>query len=308
MIRIKIGQNQMNITLRSYNYPKDFKLVGDFLIDNYHSGNKDGNWIQPAWEYMHSHPSLDEASLDKIGLWEDAGKIVGVAHYEGEVGEVFFEIHPCYTFLKATMLEYAENQLYGKTETGERYLNVFINDFDRDFETLVQLRGYEQDENRARPMSQMAIPQPFPPISLPGGFRLKSLAEDNDLSKIHRVLWRGFDHAGEPPAAGLEWRKKMQSGPNFRKELTIVIEAPDGNFVSFCGMWYEATKQIAYVEPVATDPDFRGRGLGKAAVLEGLRRCGVLGATVAFVGSDQKFYQAIGFNKLFTSNCWVKTV
>jgi predicted N-acetyltransferase YhbS len=298
----------MSITIRPYNHPEDFKLVGDFLIDHYRPGNKDGNWLQPTWEYMHSHPNLDEASLDKIGVWEDRGKIVGVVHYEGELGEAFFEIAADYAYLRAAMLEYAENHLYGRTETGQRYVKAFINDFDLEFETIAQSCGYQKDENLTRPMSRMVIPDPFPPISLASGFRLKSLAEDNDLSKIHRVLWRGFDHAGEPPAAGIEWRKKMQSGPNFRKELTIVVEAPNGDFVSFCGMWYEATNRIAYVEPVATDPDFRRRGLGKAAVLEGLRRCGALGATVAFVGSDQEFYQALGFKKIFTSNGWVKTM
>jgi len=49
-------------------------------------------------------------------------------------------------------------------------------------------------------------------------------------------------------------------------------------------------------------------GLGKAAVLEGIRRCGALGATVAFVGSDLPFYQALGFMKVFDSCCWVKTL
>jgi len=47
-------------------------------------------------------------------------------------------------------------------------------------------------------------------------------------------------------------------------------------------------------------------GLGKAAVLEGIRRCGELGATVAYVGSDQEFYKALGFSKVFTSECWIK--
>jgi len=140
---------------------------------------------------------------------------------------------------------------------------------------------------------------------LPEGFRLKSLADDNDLRKIHRVLWRGFNHEGEPDE-DLEGRRKMQSGPNFRHDLTIVVEAPDGNFVSFCGMWYEKTNRIAYVEPVATDPDYRRMGLGKAAVWEGIRRCGAEGATVAYVGSDQEFYHAIDFNTLHYRNCWTK--
>ena len=98
----------------------------------------------------------------------------------------------------------------------------------------------------------------------------------------------------------------MQSGPNFRPELNIVVRAPDGNFVSYSGTWFEPTNRIAYVEPVATDPDYRRRGLGKAAVLEGIRRCNVLGATVAYVGSDLAFYRALGFAKLHTSQCWTK--
>lgn len=296
----------MSITLRQYHSPDDFKSVGDFLIANFQPGNQDGNWLQPTWEYMHSHPYLDESSLDKIGIWEDAGEIVGAVHYESRLGEVFFEIHPSYTHLKPTMLEYAENHLYGETETGQRYVRAYVNDFDLEFEALVKSRGYAMAEQHARPVSQIAIPRPFPRKPLPEGFHIKSLADDNDLMKIHRVLWRGFNHAGEPPEEGVEDRKKMQSTPNFRKDLTIVVEAPTGDFVSLCGTWYESTNKIAYVEPVATDPDFRQMGLGKAVVWEGIRRCGALGATVAFVGSDQEFYRAIGFTKNFDNNCWIK--
>jgi hypothetical protein len=41
-------------------------------------------------------------------------------------------------------------------------------------------------------------------------------------------------------------------------------------------------------------------------VLEGIRRCGLPGATVAYVGSDQEFYRALGFKKVYVSECWVK--
>jgi predicted N-acetyltransferase YhbS len=71
-------------------------------------------------------------------------------------------------------------------------------------------------------------------------------------------------------------------------------------------MFYEAANKFAYVEPVATDPDFRRMGLGKAAVLEGVRRCGELGATVAYVGNDLPIYQSAGFKKVYVSECWLK--
>ena len=296
----------MNITFRQYGRPGDFESVGNFLVQHFRPGNQDGNWLQPTWEYMHSHPALNESSLEKIGIWEDSGEITGVVHYESRLGEAFFEIHPGYSHLKPAMLEYAETHLYGETKDGRRYVRAYVNDFDEAFAAIVKSRGYEKDERYTRPISQFVIPHPFPPIDLPEGFRLQSLADDNDLVKVHRVLWRGFDNAGEPPAEGIEGRKKMQSGPNFCQDLTIVVQSPQGDFVSFCGTWYESTNKIAYVEPVATDPEYRRMGLGKAAVREGIRRCGILGATVAFVGSDLEFYRAIGFEKRFDSDCWTK--
>jgi predicted N-acetyltransferase YhbS len=298
----------MKIRIRSYKKTEDFQLVGDFLIRHYQPGNRDGNWFQPTWEYMHSHPYLDETALDKIGIWETSKEIVGVAHYESKLGEVFFETHPDYVCLKPEMLDYAERQLFGTDEDGKRYVKVFVNDFDLEFEELVQSQGYQRIADYDRPISQYIIPEPFPNINLPDGFRVKSLQEDNNLHKIHRVLWRGFGHEGEPSDDGIEDRRKMQDVPNFRKDLNVVIEGPDGNFVSYCGMWFDQTNRIAYVEPVATDPDYRCLGLGKVAVLEGIRRCGENGAMEAFVGSDQDFYMAIGFTKVFTSQCWKKSV
>ncbi len=297
----------MSVKLRKYDVSNDFKPVGDFLAENYQPDNRDGNFPLPAWEYMHGHPWLDEKSLDKIGVWEDSGEIAGVVHFEHKLGEAFFEIHPRYTHLKPEMLEHAEKYLYGKTEDGRRYLKAFVNDFDKEFETLVRSRGYEKDDTLARIMSQLKITQPFrPDTPLPDGFELKSLAEDNDLAKLDRVLYRGFDHGDEPPQIDYKGRYKQQSVPNFRKDLNIIIEAPDGNFVAYAGTWFEATNKYAYVEPVCTDPDYRRRGLGTAAVLEGVRRCGELGTKAAYVGSAQPFYLSMGFKRIFACNCWIK--
>ena len=162
------------------------------------------------------------------------------------------------------------------------------------------------DEVPATTPSELRIPEPFPPIHVPEGFALKTLADEDDLRKTHRVLHRGFDHPGEPPEEGVEGRRLMQSAPSFRKDLTIVVTAPDGRFVSFCGMWYESVNRYALIEPLATDPDHRRMGLAKAAVWEGIRRCADEGAEVVYVGSDQLFYKAIGFKELYKSECWIK--
>jgi predicted N-acetyltransferase YhbS len=104
----------------------------------------------------------------------------------------------------------------------------------------------------------------------------------------------------------LESRQRMFDTPKARRDLKIAVEAPDGNFVSFCGMFYEQHSRFAYVEPVATDPDYRRMGLGKAAVLEGIRRCAELGAEMAYVGNELPIYQSIGFRRIHVSECWLK--
>jgi hypothetical protein len=108
--------------------------------------NRDGNWIQPAWEYMHSHPNLDVSSLGKIGIWEDNGNLVAVAHFDSTLGEAFFEFHPDYRHLRRTMLEYAEGSLFGTTPDGRKYIHVFIDETDKEFLALVARRGFFKDD------------------------------------------------------------------------------------------------------------------------------------------------------------------
>ena len=297
----------MAVRLRSFDVRTDFKAISDFLVQNHVPGNRDGNWLQPIWEYACTHSQFDESSRGRIGVWEKGGQIVGVVTFESHLGEAFFSTHASYQHLKPEMLTYAEEHLTGTEDNGVRYVNVFVNDFDLAFEQVVKTRGYQKHSHRHRPMSTFEIPASFPHIALPEGFRLKSLADENDLRKVQRVLHRGFDHPGEPPQEGLEGIRKMQSSPNFRKDITVVVQAPTGDFVSYCGMWYDEVNHYCYVEPVATDPDYRRRGLGRAAVLEGIRRCGELGATVAYAGTDKPFYLSFGFRKQFTTNCWRKS-
>ena len=297
------------IQVRPYKQ-KDFALVGQFLVDTYQPGKPPANWLQPRWEYMHylclPLYKVKESDLEKIGIFQEDKNIVGVVHFEDKRGEVYFEIHPDFTHLKLTMLQYAENHLYAELGNGRRYIKAFINDFDTAFESIAAAQHYKKGIHSPVYMSQFVIPDSFPFIDVPDGFCLKSLDEDNDLSKINRVLHRGFNHEGEPSKEDIALRESIQLAPHFRKDLTIVVEAPDKNFVSFCGMWYDKSNKIAYVEPVATDPDYRFMGLGKAAVLEGIQRCKELGATTAFVGSGHTFYEAIGFRRMFAYYPWIK--
>lgn len=70
-------------------------------------------------------------------------------------------------------------------------------------------------------------------------------------------------------------------------------------------MWYNG-ENTAYIEPVVTVPEHRGKGLGKAVVYEAINRAKEQGAKRAIVLSSQKFYTHIGMTKSSEVGTWVK--
>ena len=324
----------MRVTVRQYDHAADYDEAGRFLVRTYRTADEHINWLQPRWEYMFYHPLIRGVDTGSIGIWEADGEMVGIAHPEHDAGTVYFEIDPGFAAIKAEMIVYAEKHL-STARGGARRLRIFINDHDDEFRGLASGMGFTRT-GYTEPMSFLPIPAPLsdtpspPAPSPPGptppapppsdppspallpsappppGFKVKSLVEDNDLRKVDRVLWRGFGHGDEPPADGIDDRKFMQSAPNYRRDLNIVVEAPDGNFASYCGIWFEPVHSIAYVEPVATDPDYRRMGLARVAVLEGIHRCGAMGAGVACVGAALPLYLSLGFRPVYSSSLWQK--
>jgi hypothetical protein len=53
----------MSVTFRPYQHDKDYQKVSNFLIRHYHKDNQDGNWPEPAWEYIHFHPAIQTEHL-----------------------------------------------------------------------------------------------------------------------------------------------------------------------------------------------------------------------------------------------------
>jgi predicted N-acetyltransferase YhbS len=232
-------------------------------------------------------------------------------------------VHPDFGYLKTEMLEYAEKYLSVENNyisgifshilkdtpspSGKK-IAVWVNDFDTEFESIVMSHGYQLVEGIKGCWSFFEIPDPFPAVKLPAGFKIQSLADEDDLSKLARLIYRGFNHPGEPPADAVQGTALMQSAPNYRKDLNIVAVAQAGTYTAYGGIWQDHKNKIAYIEPVCTDPDYRRVGLGRAVVFEGIRRCGVEGANIAMVGSEQPFYLSMGFKKLFDINLWTRQI
>lgn len=303
---------RMGIDCRAYDQKRDYGAVGEFLVRTYgaivHGSHR--NWLQPRWEYMHYHPAILDRhqELARCAVWCEGETIVAAIHFEDRMGVVYVELDPAYPHLRREILERAIERLAGDFKDG-RAVHVYLDDEDGAFQEAATAMGFVRLPGKHAEIMMALRAEALPAETRsPEGFEIIGLDQDDDLRKVHRVMHRGFDHSGEAPEDELDARRRKLSAPNLRKDLTAVARAPSGEFVSFCGMWMDTVNRVAYVEPVATDPEYRRRGLGTAVVLEGVRRCAREGAALAYVGSDQPFYLSMGFEPCYRHSLWRKSL
>ena len=284
----------MTATVRNYSsqpgYHDDFFRVCDFLRHaSYRDGNLQGmEWVR--WEWACARGIQDNKTYERVGLWEEDGRIVALATFEDQPGYAWLVADDAHEHLKPEMLLYAREYL-----SRDGAIRVSINDCDRPLQRFALQQGFRPTQEK-EPLAAMDITDEITRYTLPEGYRIVSFDEEFDVRKYNRVLWRGFNHEGPAPDDDgmLEWRMNCLTSPHANLNLAIAVVAPSGEYVSHSYMWYQNGDEYAILEPMATDPDYRRMGLGRAALLEGIRRCGQLGAQVAFAGLSQQFYYSVG--------------
>ncbi len=295
----------MSIQFRNYTnkagITEDYHKVRTFLVKLGYS-----EFTYARWDWMATHGYLDKSAVGRIGIWEDAEQIAGVAAFDCQLGNAYCIALPQYALLKNEMLLYAKDNLNKDEEFG-----IVISDSDSKFQDIAGQLGFtatDQKENDAI----FYLDKASTAYDLPEGFYITTMKDTYDLYQYQRVLWKGFNHELNGEGEFTFSKEKEQAAneemmrPNVDLSLKVAVVSPNGNFVSYCGMWYDQEAGFAVIEPVATDPDYRKMGLGKAAVLEGIRRTGELGAKTALVGSSQQFYYSIGLRPYSTATIWGK--
>jgi GNAT superfamily N-acetyltransferase len=281
-------------------YTDDFYRVCEFLIRVNCGERKQYGMLWVRWEWAFAKGIQDKVTYEKIGMWKSGDDIVALAIYEEQLGKAWLIVDPTYEALKPEMLRYARQNLHldGK-------LHISIDDNDRAFQRAAYQQGFRATQDKEQTAALELVDEALH-YQVPNKYRVVSFADEFDMRKYNRVMWLGFDHT-EPVAEDdqlLEWRRNCVTSPHSNLELLIAIVAPDGTFAAHCGMWYQAGTDYAVVEPVATQPDYRRLGLGKAAVLEAARRCRQLGAKRAYVDSSQQFYYDMGFSPCSNETFW----
>lgn len=298
----------MKLTLRTYQSDDDYWRIRDFLrqvmIDNH---RREFSWSVARWDYWwwFANPDLEKISLaENVFIWETPdGQIAAVLNPEGH-GQVFLQRHPDFISpdLDAAMIALAEDRLTAPNQDDRRQLQIFVDSQDTALHQTLTQRGFQrvdrpgEQEYQHRRLLDLPLP---PPIKLPD-YTIRPLGSGLEFLERCYASGLGFhdddiqiarDNRDHP-----DWYCHIQSAPLYRRDLDLVVIAPDGSVASFCTIWFDDVSRTAYFEPVATVPAHRQRGLGKAMMIEGLHRLKQMGCKVAFVGGYSPGANALYFS------------
>lgn len=137
-------------------------------------------------------------------------------------------------------------------------------------------------------------------IKLPDGFYIRPLHGATEVEayvELHRSVF-------ESKNMTTEWRSRTLQRPEYISDLDLVAVAPNGQLAAFCIGWLAKNKKgkvSGQIEPMGVHADFRGLGLGRAILSEGLQRLSARGTSHIYVQTDNyrdaafKLYESTGF-------------
>jgi mycothiol synthase len=237
-----------------------------------------------------------------IGLWEDgAGELRGFAWFSLS-GLLEWEVDPRFqrdAALDEQILAWGVARCRELPAGDERRFQASARDDDPDKIALLARHGFTRSDYHMLNMRR-DLGRPIPDLASPDGFVVRHVggeAEWNERVETHREVWH-------PSKVTLEAYERLRAADGYIPELDLVAVAPEGTFASYCICWLDPANRAGEFEPVGTRAAFRGKGIGKAVMLEGLRRLRAYGAQTAIVYSagdnpaSIALYESVGFRTL----------
>jgi mycothiol synthase len=244
---------------------------------------------------------------ENIGLWfdEDQG-LVAWAALQTPFWTIDYACHPEHeTALHQEILSWADYraQLIRNTPYGRPAWFVMVfsgqNERIRDLENAEYGCQSEVGEDSWSKVLMRRSAQTPVKVYAPrsAGFTVRSLAGQEEVPKYVELHQSVF----ESKNMTVEWRARTLQHPDYRPDLDVVVESPDGRLVAFCVCWLDQDSMTGHVEPLGCHKDFRQYALGRVALSAGLRRLQSLGAQNILVETDNyrntafRLYQSLGF-------------
>ena len=283
-------ENYINNIRFNEQYDEIHKFL-QMIADNGY--NEHFHWGRFDWMMAHSYLDLEMLSRNALFRSEN-GELVGVVMYDTSFKDRWYILH---SISDENLLE----QMIGyvtKTDVGTATIKANLND--TMLCGLLENAGFEKQYSESVLQIDLSRDLSF---QLPQGFYFNAQNSEIDNRQWRLVIYHGFDHEGIPQEPSEEVAKAEKHLEISEYIKTFVIK--DEEYVAHCGVWYNGGN-TAYIEPVVTVPEHRGKGLGKAVVYEAINRAKGQGAKRAIVLSDQEFYIHLGMTKSSEVGTWVK--
>jgi mycothiol synthase len=282
----------MQPLVRPYQAEDDFWRMRQFLREVFVANDQlQRSWHVARLDYARWHSCLNcaEVRLEDVAfLWELDGQIIAFVMPDGGLGEAHLCVHPALRTkeLESAMIAVAEEHLAAVQPNGSRTLTIWAPAQDQLRQDMLRGRGYARDDH-AEWQWRRWLDAPIPTVPVAPGYMIRSLGVGLELLERCYASGLGF-HDGDIRIAvnnrsDPSWYRNIQTAPLYRRDLDLVVIAPEGEVAAFCTIWFDDVTRSGYFEPLATVPAHQRRGLGKAIMTEGLRRLQSIGATMAFV-------------------------
>ncbi len=249
---------------------------------------------------------------DNIGLWVNADcQLLAWAVMQTPFWTIDYAYHPdADTNLHRQLLAWADHRARQTLDTpGGRpcwFAMVLAGQTDRirDLEEAgFASQANVGEDSWSKVLLQHSAQIPVAEYDSQAGFVIRPLAGANEVEayvELHRAVFESTNMTAQ-------WRTRTLRCPEYLSDLDLVAVAPDGRLAAFCVCWLSKDsegKSSGQIEPLGVHESFRGLGLGRAILSEGLRRLYLCGADRVYVETDKyrnaalELYEAVGFRKV----------
>ncbi len=289
----------MDLTVRAPAGDADFSLITELI---HAAPPLSRHLVDFPWRL--SSPALQSA--DDARLWATAdGTLVGFAAWQVWWATLDVYVHPGSQRrdVEAAVFDWAARHFQALDRERGYPLPYWIEAREDDAEglALAERHGYHLDDADAYVMMSRALDEPLPTPVPPAGFTIRPLAGVGEVDAYVALHRRAF----ESTSMTAPWRARTLRMPPYRPQLDLVATAPDGQLAGFCVGWADLDRRVAQIEPLGVDPAFQGQGVGRALLLETLRRFQAHGADLALVETEvsrsfaRHAYEAVGFRPVY---------
>ena len=246
---------------------------------------------------------------ENIRLWTDRhGKLLAWAVLQVPFWTIDYAYNPeFHDPLHLQVLKWADQQARQIVNTSSGHPAWFVSVSKRHAARIYDLEqaGFESQEDVGEnSWSQVLMEHPMQIAAearVPENLHIRPLngiSEVRQYVDVHRSVF-------ESKNMTVEWRSRTLERPEYIPELDGVAVTPTGQLAAFCVCWLakDAHGKISgQIEPLGVHADFRDSGLGRAILLEGLKRLRAKGAKQVYVQTDShrnaafRLYESAGFH------------